>query len=56
MIKTTAESEKVMLRLPDGWRRALKIAAAMNDRSLNSEILQRLRPTIDAADAQRPQS
>lgn len=56
MVQTNTESEKVMLRLPDGWRRALKIAAAMNGRSMNAEIVQRLRPTIETTDAQRPQS
>ncbi|WP_017999049.1 Arc family DNA-binding protein [Paracoccus sp. N5] len=48
--------EQISLRLPDGWRRALKIAAAVNGRSMNAEIVQRLRPTLEAADAQRPQS
>lgn len=40
------------LRLPDGWREELKIAAAENGRTINAEIVQRLRPTIKAADAQ----
>ncbi len=35
------------LRLPDGWRIALKVAAARNGRSMNSEIIQRLKPTIE---------
>ncbi|MFJ1293268.1 Arc family DNA-binding protein [Paracoccus yeei] len=47
------KDEQVSLRLPGGWRRALKIAAAMNGCSMNAEIVQRLRPTIEAADAQR---
>lgn len=47
------KDEQISLRLPDGWRRALKIAAAFNGRSMNSEIVQRLRPTIEADDAQR---
>lgn len=42
-----------MLRLPDGWRDQLKKDAAQNGRSMNSEIVQRLRPTIEDADAQR---
>lgn len=40
--------DQILLRLPDGWRQALKDAAARNDRSMNSELLHRLRPTIEA--------
>ncbi|MFC3571397.1 Arc family DNA-binding protein [Paracoccus simplex] len=45
-----------MLRLPDGWRDQLKKEAQQNGRSMNAEIVQRLRPTLEAADARRPQS
>ncbi|WP_443189679.1 Arc family DNA-binding protein [Oceanicola sp. S124] len=37
-----------MLRLPEGWREALKVEAARNHRSLNGEILHRLEPTMQA--------
>ncbi|QPZ89969.1 Arc family DNA-binding protein [Thioclava electrotropha] len=42
---------KFMLRLPDGWRSSLKAAAAQNGRSLNSEILQRLKPSVELTEA-----
>lgn len=31
--------DKFMMRLPDGWRAAIKIEAAKNRRSMNAEIL-----------------
>lgn len=34
-----SNQDKFMLRLPDGWRAALKAKAALNRRSLNQEIL-----------------
>lgn len=33
------ESDKFMLRLPSGWRAAIKARAALNRRSMNQEIL-----------------
>ncbi len=53
MEQTETKRKQVALRLPDGWRGALQIAAARNGRSMNAEIVQRLRPTIEADDAQR---
>lgn len=46
-MQTRAMPDKFMLRLPEGWRVALKIAAARNGRSLNSEIIQRLKPSVE---------
>jgi len=40
-------ADKYILRLPDGWRTALKTAAVRNGRSLNSEIIQRLKQTVE---------
>ncbi|MBR9765920.1 MAG: Arc family DNA-binding protein [Rhodobacteraceae bacterium] len=40
--------DQFMLRFPDGMREALKIEAARNHRSLNSEILHRLESTMQA--------
>lgn len=41
--------DKFMLRLPDGWRPALKERAARNRRSLNSEILAALESVVGEA-------
>lgn len=49
-------NDQLHMRLPEGWRDRLKADAKRNGRSLSAEIIQRLRPTIEAADAQRPQS
>lgn len=38
-----------MLRLPDGWRDAIKARAAKNRRSMNSEILAALESVVSAA-------
>ena len=46
MIQHQASAVKFMLRMPDEWKVALKIAAARNGRSVNSEILYRLKPTV----------
>jgi hypothetical protein len=40
--KTNRESDKFMLRLPDGMRKAMAHAAETNSRSMNSEIVERL--------------
>ena len=45
-LTTNASSEKMMVRFPPGWRQAIKIAAARNGRSLNAEILFRLKDTV----------
>lgn len=36
------ESDKFMLRLPDGMREQVRVAAELNGRSMNSEIVARL--------------
>ncbi|WP_285295511.1 Arc family DNA-binding protein [Aureimonas altamirensis] len=48
MNKTTAESDKFMLRLPNGMRDELKAAAAENGRSMNAEIVHRLETSFSA--------
>lgn len=35
---THRDSDKFMLRLPDGWREKIKEEAARNHRSMNAEI------------------
>lgn len=42
-------NDKFMLRLPDGWRDAIKARAARNRRSMNSEILAALESVVSAA-------
>ena len=51
------DTEKYIVRFPDGMREQLKTAAADNNRSLNSEIIERLQqslePTISDTENQR---
>lgn len=47
---TGRESDKFMLRLPDGMRDRLKSLAATNGRSLNAEIVQRLEASLSMED------
>lgn len=49
-VQTDRESDKFMLRLPDGMRERIKAAADKNSRSMNSEIVAALEdkfPVID---------
>ena len=48
MEQTETKRKQVALRLPDGWRGALQIAAARNGRSMNAEIVARLGQTFDS--------
>lgn len=41
--------DKFMLRFPDGWREAIKMRAAKNRRSMNSEILAALECVVSKA-------
>lgn len=41
------ELDKVIVRLPDGMRDALKAAAAVNNRSMNAEIVARLQDSME---------
>lgn len=41
--QTNRESDKFMLRLPDGMRERIKTAADLNQRSMNAEIVATLR-------------
>ncbi|MBR9765921.1 MAG: Arc family DNA-binding protein [Rhodobacteraceae bacterium] len=43
----TNSDGRLHLRLPDGWREALKVEAARNYRSMNGEIIFLLRPVMD---------
>lgn len=45
---TGRESDKFMLRFPDGMRDRLKATAAVNGRSLNAEIIHRLTVSLSA--------
>lgn len=46
----TRESDKFMLRFPDGMRDRLKEAAHTNGRSMNAEIVARLQASFEASD------
>ena len=45
-IPTNRESDRFMLRLPDGMRDRIKAAAEENNRSMNAEIVARLEQTF----------
>lgn len=47
-IPTNRESDRFMLRLPDGMRDRIKTAAEANNRSMNAEIVARLQATFEA--------
>lgn len=49
-ISTNRESDRFMLRLPDGMRDRLKAEAAHNGRSMNAEIIHRLEETLKMDD------
>lgn len=48
-----ADSDKFMLRLPEGMRSDIKQKAANNERSMNSEILYLLKKGIEQVGAQQ---
>ncbi len=56
MQKRTAQ-DKYMIRLPDGWRDAIKIRAATNRRPMNQEILAALEGVVKEGiqELQQPQ-
>ncbi len=41
-------AERIMIRLPDGYRRLLKVRAAQNDRTVNGEVVSMLKSVIEA--------
>jgi hypothetical protein len=45
---TTSQSDKFVLRMPDGLRDSLKIEAAKNGRSMNAEMIARLERSFEA--------
>lgn len=45
---TGRESDKFMLRLPDGMRDRIRVEAESNKRSMNAEIVSRLQESLDA--------
>lgn len=51
------QADQFVLRLPDGYREAIKIAAARNRRSMNAEILVHLEAVFgEAAEAEAARS
>jgi predicted HicB family RNase H-like nuclease len=53
-MKTPLVREKLTLRLPPTLHRRLKSVAVDNGRSLNAEIVQRLRRSVDGGGARVP--
>ncbi len=47
------DKDKFVLRLPDGMRERIKAEAAINNRSMNAEIIQAIPYHFDAADFDR---
>lgn len=39
-VELLREADKFIIRLPDGWRDVIKVEAAKNRRSMNSEIVE----------------
>lgn len=54
MSQPSRTADKVVIRLPDGFRRELKIRAARNDRSLNGEVVNMLKSVIEEEAASQP--
>lgn len=50
MEEKRTNSDKFMLRLPDGMRAQIRVAAEENSRSMNAEIVARLRASFDSSD------
>lgn len=48
-MQNRALNDGYMLRLPEGWRAAIKERAARNRRSMNSEILAALESVVGSA-------
>lgn len=48
--------DQFMINLSDGWRAAIKVRAAKNHRSMNSEILAALEGAVMAAGSVSPNS
>jgi plasmid stability protein len=42
-------ADKLMLRLPEGLRQKVKIEAAMNNRSMNAEVIYHLQRAYEGA-------
>lgn len=47
---TGRDSDKIMLRVPDGMRDRIKAAADANNRTMNAEIVARLQQSFDTRD------
>ena len=50
-VEVTRESDKFMLRLPEGMRDRIAEAAKANGRSMNAEIVARLHASFEAPEA-----
>lgn len=42
-MRKAQEADKLMVRLPDGLRKAIKLAAAENERTMNAEVIYHLK-------------
>lgn len=42
-MRKAQEADKLMLRLPDGLRKAIKLAAIENERTMNAEVVYHLK-------------
>lgn len=54
MKTTNKDAGQLKLRLPDGLKEALRVEAVANERSLNGEIVNRLRSTFKGKRVQQP--
>ncbi len=44
----TLDADKLMIRLPEGLRKLIKIAAAKNERTMNAEVIYHLKRAYGA--------
>ncbi|MHA0335836.1 FitA-like ribbon-helix-helix domain-containing protein [Sphingomonas aquatilis] len=47
MAYPSREAERIVIRVPDGFRRELKIRAAQHDRSLTGEVVHMLQRVME---------
>ncbi|WP_182442078.1 Arc family DNA-binding protein [Cereibacter sphaeroides] len=52
----TRTQDKYIVRLPDGWRDAIKVRAARNRRTMNAEILSALEALVQPSQGDERQS
>ncbi|WP_322886616.1 Arc family DNA-binding protein [Sinorhizobium medicae] len=47
------DADKLMIRLPEGLRQKIKVAAALNERSMNAEVVYHLKRAFGALEKEK---